>query len=78
MRQKLQYHYIFYPLRFSHRGVGLRPYGFRLVELQLGEAGGCVLCLPNLPNEIIVALISSGLNLCCTYFIGAVNTTFKS
>ena len=29
--------------------------------------------LPNLPNEIFVALISSGLNLCCTYFIGAVN-----
>jgi hypothetical protein len=28
--------------------------------------------LPNLPNEISVALISSGLNLCCPYFIGAV------
>jgi hypothetical protein len=32
------------------------------------------LCLPNLPNEIFVALISSGLNLCCTYFIGAVDS----
>jgi hypothetical protein len=30
-------------------------------------------CLPNLPNEIFVALISSGLNLCCFYFIGVVN-----
>jgi hypothetical protein len=40
------------------------------LSLQLGEAGGCVLCLPNLPNEIFVALISSGLNLCCPYFIG--------
>jgi len=28
------------------------------------------LCLPNLPNEIFVALISSGLNLCFIYCIG--------
>jgi hypothetical protein len=31
----------------------------------------CLPNLPNLPNEISVALISSGLNLFCTYFIGA-------
>jgi hypothetical protein len=47
---------------FSRRGVGYALW-----------AGGRALCLPNLPNEIFVALISSGLNLCCTYFIGAVN-----
>jgi hypothetical protein len=27
-------------------------------------------CLPNLPNEIVFAFISSGWNLCCLYFIG--------
>jgi hypothetical protein len=35
------------------------------------------LCLPNLPNEIFVALISSGLNLICPYFIGAVRFFLK-